>query len=462
MQQLRGKFKNVPRSTTLAPCSTTSILNREKTPYPLIGARCIEEQRTRNDGEVNHQQHRAGQNLRVSGIVYVLNLRGQPLMPCRQQKSKKLLKEGKAKVIKRSPFTIQLLIPTGETKQEINLGIDTGFGNIGFSATTKKQELISGTLILDGKTKERLEEKLMYRRGRRNRHHWYREPRFDNRTRKDGWLPPSIERRYLTHLNLILKIHQILPITNIILEVAKFDIAKIENPEISGIGYQQGNLYDYQNMRSYLMSREHGKCQFCGNDFKGQSSHIHHIKPRSKGGNDRSNNLVLLHETCHKEIHDQHLEKKLKSNSKDYKHSTFMNIINKKFRQDIPELKITYGNITWVKRNNLNLEKNHINDAFVISNGTNQIRIKSVEIKQVHRNNRVLQLNRKGFKPSIKREKSKVNPGDLFWIGGKQYICKTMFNKGNYIRYGDVKMKEYFNFSKVTKIFKYGSFIWSI
>ena len=140
MQKLQAKLKNTPRNASLVPCSVNSRLTREET-LSVVGI-----VRTCNNPEVNHQQHRADQNLRVSDIVYVLNLRGEPLMPCRQQKSRKLLKEGRAKVVKRAPFTIQLCAPTGETKQSVVLGIDTGFGNIGFSAVSEKEELISGTV----------------------------------------------------------------------------------------------------------------------------------------------------------------------------------------------------------------------------------------------------------------------------------------------------------------------------
>jgi len=93
--------------------------------------------------EVN-QPHKEGQNLRVSVKVYVLNLRGNPLMPCNPRKAKKLLREGKATVIKRFPFTVQLLVPTGEAKQKVTLGIDSGFENIGFSAVSETKEVISG------------------------------------------------------------------------------------------------------------------------------------------------------------------------------------------------------------------------------------------------------------------------------------------------------------------------------
>jgi len=139
-----------------------------------------------------------------------------------------------------------------------------------------------------------------------------------------------------------------------------------------------------------------------------------------------------------------------------------MSIINKKFYEDIPDVKITFGNITFVNRNKLGLEKSHATDAFVIAGGSNQTRIKQIDIKQVHRNNRVLQLNRKGFKPSIKREKSKANPYDLFWVNNKHYVCRGMFNKGNYILYGNMKNREYFKFSLVEKIYRQGSFAWNV
>jgi hypothetical protein len=382
-------------------------------------------------------------------------------MPCSCAKAKKLLKKREAKVIKRSPFTIQLNWICENQVQETILGIDTGYGNIGFSARTDKTELISGTIKLDGKTKERLDEKRMYRRGRRNKL-WYREPRWLNRTKPEGWLPPSIERRYQTHVNLIERIKNLLPVSKVIIEIAKFDIQKLENPDVKGKKYQQGDLYEYQNVRSYLMSREKGLCEYCKKDFKNSSGHIHHRKPKSKNGSNRLGNLMLLHKECHKKIHKKpELLKKYKNLSiKEYKQSTFMSIINKRFFNDIKDLEVTYGNITFVNRNKLGLTKTHCNDAFIISKGTNQVRTKHIEIIQKHRNNRVLQVNRKGFKPSIKRNRSIIAPLDLFWVGKIKYSCKGMFSCGKYILYGDMKKKEYFKTSKIEKYFNNGSLVW--
>jgi len=459
MQKLKERNTYTPLGASQAQCNCDSELNRDQ-------SLSVQNLKTSfNNTEVNPVQQ-TERSLKAK--VFVLNSQGKPLMPCSYAKSKKMVKKGSAKVIKRFPFTIQLNFKCENKVQEVNLGIDTGFGIIGFSVTSEKEELFSGTLILDGKTKERLDKRRMYRRGRRARHHWYRKPRFLNRQRKKNWLPPSIERRYLTHLRLIEILKKVLPITNVILEIAKFDIQKLQNPDIGEKEYQQGNLYDYQNVVSYLKTIQGNVCLLCKNEFKsGESKVIHHIFPR--GDSRRTNRvkgLVLLHKKCHtgkKGIHNLHKEKILQNiKVKKYEQSTFMSIINKRFWNDIPDLKVSFGIITFVDRNKLGLKKTHLNDAFVISKGTNQKRCKPIEIIQKHRNNRVLQLNRKGFKPSIKKEKSKVSSYDILWIESEQYICKGMFNKGKYITFGSTKEKAYFKFSDVTKVFHFGSFAWNM
>ena len=410
MQKLQEELKNVPRNASLVPCSTNSGLNKvEKLSDQNIVLTC-------NNLEVN-QRSTDNQSLQLK--VFVLSLDGKPLMPTKPARARKMLQSGKAKVIKRFPFTIQLNFECENKIQNVVLGIDTGYGNIGFSARTEKSELISGTLKLDGRTSERLKEKSMYRRGRRNKL-WYRRWK-GNRNIPEGWLAPSVLRRYQTHLNLIEKIKKLLPVRKIVLEIAKFDIQKMENPAIEGKEYQQGNLYDYQSIRAYLMSREKGLCEHCKKNFKDNPSHIHHRKPKSKKGSDRLENLMLVHKKCHETIHKnpELLKKYQTASTKEYKQSAFMNIINKRFYKDIPDLKVTYGNITFVNRNKLGLEKTHYNDAFVISGGTYQERTKPFTIVQKHRNNRVLQLNRKGFKPSIRKQRYNIQPKDLVKIDNR-------------------------------------------
>ena len=264
-------------------------------------------------------------NIKKINKVLVMSKEGKPLMPCSFSKSRSLVKSRKAKLIKtKGFFVIQLNFDCEEKIQDITLWIDTGFWNIGFSAVSAKEELVSWTVLLDWKTKDRLDEKRSNRKFKRSRLR-YRQPRFLNRHKKDWWLPPSTQRRYNTHLILINILKKYLPIKKIIIEIAKFDIQKILNPDIFWIEYQQWTLYDYQNMRSYLLSRENWKCQFCKKQFKKwEASHIHHIKPRSKGWNNRHDNLAILHDDCHKTMHKKGIEKNLKSNSKDYNHSTLI------------------------------------------------------------------------------------------------------------------------------------------
>lgn len=129
--------------------------------------------------------------------VFVINQRNEPLMPCNPRKAKLLLKQGKARVIKRTAFTIQLLQATGETKQEITLGVDTGSKTIGLSSTTENKELFSAELELRTDIVDLLSDRRQYRRTRRNRKTRYRKARFLNRvsSKHKCWLAPSIENR---------------------------------------------------------------------------------------------------------------------------------------------------------------------------------------------------------------------------------------------------------------------------
>lgn len=447
MQKLQAKLKNTPRNAPQVPCSVSTSLNREE----ILGE--ASKVRALNNPDVDLRQHKGEQGLRVPVITYVLNQRGNSLMPCPARKARILLKKGEAHVVKTNPFfVIQLNKATGEQVQNCFLGIDSGSKNVGFSVVSDRKEIVSGTLVLDQKTSDRLTERRMYRRGRRNKL-WYRKLRFDNRKKKKGWLPPSTQRRFDTHITLINKLKQLLPIKNITIEVGNFDIQKIENPDILGIQYQQGSMFEYQNVRSFLMAREKGKCQLCDKEFsKGNSSHIHHIISRNNGGTDREKNLALIHESCHKKLHKNKSFNLLKKN-KTYKDATFMSIISWKFRELLSDCKLTYGNETFVKRNILRLEKTHYNDAFVIAGGNNQIKVQPVILNQKHKNNRVLQLNRKGFKPSIRRQRYSIQPYDVITVSNKKYVAKGCHSYGKSVLCTDGIKNFDFGIKKVEKVF---------
>ncbi len=364
-------------------------------------------------------------------------------MPTSPRKARILIKSKEAKVVKRFPFTIQMLRVTGNNKQKVTLGIDSGYKFIGFSCVTEKRELLRGEMKLENGTSKRLTERRMYRKNRRSKL-WYREPRFNNRKKSFDWIPPSIKRRYQVHLSLIKIIGEILSIAKKVVETGKFDIQKLINQEISDVEYQQGNLYE-SNLKSFVISREHCICQFCKKEKGNDNWKFHHIIGRKDGGTNRPDNIALLYEKCHKYIHKNNLEHLIQKN-KEYKESTFMNIIRNKFQKDLV-CEITYGYITFNKIKELNLEKNHSNDAFAIANGKFQKRCYEIQIIQKRKNNRCLQLNRKGFKPSIRKKRYMYQPHDLVKINDKIYSVKGVHSYGKYVRVSEIRSEKWLDFS---------------
>lgn len=338
-------------------------------------------------------------------------------MPTTPRKARKLLKDGKAEVITVKPFTIKLLTATGETKQDITLGIDSGYLNIGFSATTEKTELISGEVKLLEGMSNRIAEKVQYRRIRRQRLR-YRKPRFDNRKRKNGWLAPSIQHKLDSHIRLIDKLKSILPITKIIVEVANFDIQKIKNPDIKGVEYQQGEQMGFWNLREYILHRDNHKCQNpnCKNKDNQPILEIHHIKYQGNGGTDTPNNLITLCNKCH--TTPNHKQGKFlyewqtnKPKIRGFKDATFMSIVRWKLVKFIDCLH-TYGYITKNNRIKYGIEKSHYNDAFVIADGEIQARVEPIIFEQIRRNNRSLEKFYDAKYIDI-RTGEKVSAGDL-------------------------------------------------
>lgn len=454
MQKLQAKLKNVPKDAHQVLCSTNLLLNKEET----LSATDIVLTCNNPDGDQSGSNQK--QNTSVSVKVYVLNMRGMPLMPCSPRKAKRLLKDGNAKVIKRFPFTIQLTKATGESKQPITLGVDTGYKNIGISVISEKKELLSANVQLRTDISDKLKEKTMYRKGRRNKL-WYREPRWDNRAnaRKEGRLMPSVLQKVNTHISIIERIKKLLPISKTIIETGLFDLTKMKNDSIKNWQYAKGEMYGFENVKSYVLSRDKHKCQ-CGKSGCNEKLQVHHIKFRSQGGTDNPNNLITLCEKHHKQVHDGNLVLNIKKH-KELKAATAMNVIRKRILEYFPEAIETFGYETKVKIREIEIEKTHINDAFVIANGKRQERVKPFNIIQKRKNNRCLQLNRKGFKPSIKKKRSKIQPLDLFWIKGKQYVCKAMFGYGKYICYGSTKLKEYFKIELVERYFNQGALVWN-
>ena len=304
-------------------------------------------------------------------VVYVLNKDGLPLMPTHKLgKVRHLLKDGKAKVVKRSPFTIQLNYDCGNHTQSITLGVDAGSKHIGLSASTKKQELYCSDVELRDDVVELLSTRRQNRRTRRN-HLRYRPARFDNRTKSEGWLAPSVKQKVESHLKVVEEVHKILPITNIIVEVASFDIQKIKNPDIEGVEYQNGEQLNSYNIREYVLYRDNHTCQCCKGKSKDRVLEVHHIESRKTGGN-APNNLITLCKTCHDGYHKRtvQLPKTIKRGMS-FRDATFMGIMRwafyNKLKETYPNVSMTYGYITKNNRIKYGLAKEHYNDAYCIT-----------------------------------------------------------------------------------------------
>lgn len=178
-------------------------------------------------------------------MVYVLSKTGQPLMPTENNaKVRVLLKQQKAKIVHRCPFTIQLLYDSTDYTQPVSLGIDAGSRHIGVSATTETKVLYEADVTLRNDIVDLLSTRREARRTRRSRKTRYRKPRFNNRTRKDDWLAPSVKQKMDTHLTTLRKVTEILPVNSIMVETASFNIQKIKNPNIASTGYQHGEQLD--------------------------------------------------------------------------------------------------------------------------------------------------------------------------------------------------------------------------
>lgn len=309
-------------------------------------------------------------------MVYVLNIEGKPLMPCKEAKARKLLKQNKARFYKREPFTIQLLFKCENQTQDITLGVDAGSKHIGLSATTEKKELYAADIELRNDIVDLLSTRRQSRRTRRNRLR-YREPRFNNRvhSKNKGWLAPSIEQKIQTHFKVVEDVHKILPITKIIVETASFDIQKIKNPEIHNEEYQQGEQLGFWNVREYVLFRDNHICQCCKGKSKDNILNIHHIESRKTGGNS-PDNLITLCETCHKGHHDGTVKlPKVIKRGMSFKDATLMGIMRWSFynrlKEIYPNVSMTYGYITKDTRIKHNLPKEHYVDARCISGNPN-------------------------------------------------------------------------------------------
>lgn len=312
--------------------------------------------------------------------VYVLDIQGQPLMPTRRcGYVRRSLNSGNARVVKRCPFTIQLLYETTNIVQPVDLGIDAGSVHIGTSACTERREMYASEVELRTDIVKNISERRQFRRSRRDRKTRYRKPRFLNRvhSKNKGWLAPSVEAKISAHLKIVENIAKILPISHITIEVASFDMQLIKairegKPLPEGTDYQKGEQLGFWNVREYVLFRDGHTCQCCKGKSKDKVLNVHHIETRQTGG-DAPNNLITLCEYCHNQYHAGKIRlSKNISRGESLRDAAFMGIMRwccyNRLKELYPgKVSVTYGYITKNTRIRHGLEKSHAVDARCIS-----------------------------------------------------------------------------------------------
>ena len=369
--------------------------------------------------------------------ILVLDTNRKPLMPCYPARARKLLTSGRASVFRRYPFTIILHDRTVEESelQDLEIKIDQGSKTTGIALVVHGNQ--SSTVALAAhiehrtNVKSNLDSRRAIRRSRRQRKTRYRQARFLNRTKPKGWLPPSLLSKADNILNWVIRFAKLTPISGIAIETAKFDIQKLDNPDITGTEYQQGKMFGYTDKKAYLLERESYCCIYCGINASQAKMQIEHVIPKSKGGTDSLNNLVLSCEACNQAKGNQDVEAYLKNKPNvlrrvkahlgiSYKDAAHTNSIRlfvlSKLRYIAnmigSTLKVGFGSTTKQNRVYLGLPKDHWIDAAVCTKDGASVRVepslKPLVIKAVGRGSRQFcKMDRYGFPRTSAKPKTK-------------------------------------------------------
>ncbi len=309
-------------------------------------------------------------------LVYVLDKNEQPLMPTHNgAKVRVLLKQKRAKVVSKCPFTIKLLYESTNFTQPLTLGVDTGSKYVGSAVindATSEVVYESQTELRDD-IKSKMDRRRQFRRARRNKLR-YRPVRFNNRKsskRKDRY-NPTLTSKFQGHTREIEFVKSILPISDIVLEVGEFDPQLLQAPTLAyrKWGYQKGELYQQENFKQATKARDDYKCQCCGKQNCGLE--VHHLIPRSSGS-DKLANLITLCTDCHHLAHSSEeqllaFQKKFGKKTKGtLRYATQMNVLRHMLQREYPNAEVTYGFITKEMRRVFGLEKSHMIDACCIA-----------------------------------------------------------------------------------------------
>jgi len=374
-------------------------------------------------------------------VVYVINQHGKKLMPCKPARARHLLKAGVAKVIKRSPFTIQLLTGSKCYIQPVIVGIDKGSKYTGISCIGNKRILFSGIINHRTDITKKMEARANNRRQRRNRL-WYRKPRFNNRggSKRIDRLPPSIKANVEEVYRVLRKIP--LPINKVIIEDVQVDIAKLNDNNLKGEDYQKSNKLD-ENLRMACLIRDNFTCQVC--KAKNVKLEAHHIIYRSKGGKDTIKNLITLCEKCHKKVHKGVIKLNIKGID-GFKDRIAQRTMQGKthlyqlLKDEFINLSTVFGYETAYYRKSLGLYKDHDTDALCISTlltkekvPYNRNNFYNINFKARQTRRQYYDKPKKGIgraKYQINKQSSGFRKGDLVLVKGFLKQINSIYSNG--------------------------------
>ena len=310
-------------------------------------------------------------------LVYVLDENGQPLMPTHNgAKVRVLLKQRRAKVVSKFPFTIRLQYESTSFTHPLTLGVDTGSKYVGSAVINDvTSEIIYESQVeLRDDIKSKMDRRRASRRGRRNKLR-YRPQRFDNRnaSKRKSRYTPTLISKFQGHTREIEFIKSILPVNDVVLEVGEFDTHLLQDPTLAyhRWDYARGELYQQENFKQAARARDDYKCQCCGK--RGCRLEVHHLIPRSRGGSDKLANLITLCSDCHHLAHSSEeqllaFQKRFGKKAKGtLNYATQMNILRSMLQKEYPDAELTYGFITKEIRRVFGLDKSHMMDACCIA-----------------------------------------------------------------------------------------------
>lgn len=324
--------------------------------------------------------------------VFVLSDNGNPLMPTHAAKARILLKDKRAKVISCNPFTIQLNYHTTEYTQELTAKLDTGFKRGGVALQSNGKITFQGEIIHRRYINQSTKGQVMVvrrqrRRARRNRLR-YRAPRFDNRRRMEGWLPPTVKAKADVQINVLKVLVKYAPVTRAIIEAGSFDTHKMQNPDIKPEDYRSGRQKGFKSVKEYVKRRDK-RCIHCGAKIK----EVHHIKRKVDGGADNPDNQVSLCKECHRLVTLGELKLNV-SSGRELKGAAFINAakdyIVSEVKKFVPQVITQEGWRTREDRERLNLCKSHVNDAVAMGTSGQDIHIPDIPVHGIRPHQRAV------------------------------------------------------------------------